>query len=314
VTHAIAPTTATQTHLPTIEWPTLALIIGHWLAFVVCALAYDNHRVLSLLGLILILAFHSSLVHEIIHGHPFRVRLLNDCCGLIPMDLWLPYRLYKESHLKHHVNRYLTDPSIDPESNYLSPAQYAALSPVARWWGMAQRPLLGRLLFGSITRIIRLEWHGLCQLARFDARAWRIWSEHIVLAIPVVWFVVTIAHIPLLVYCLGAIVPSYALIMIRSFAEHKAIESVTERTAIVEHAHFLGPLYLYNNLHALHHDEPTLPWYQYQARFATRRAELLAANSGLWYASYWELFKRFSFKPQDVWIDPLHTQRTEPST
>ena len=37
------------------------------------------------------------------------------------------------------------------------------------------------------------------------------------------------------------------------------------RTAIVEGSWFFGPLFLFNNLHSLHHAEPLMPWYRYNA-------------------------------------------------
>ena len=52
---------------------------------------------------------------------------------------------------------------------------------------------------------------------------------------------------------------------------------------IVEGSWILGPLFLFNNLHALHHETPTIPWYQYNARYRVIRERLLAENGGLVY-------------------------------
>jgi len=50
--------------------------------------------------------------------------------------------------------------------------------------------------------------------------------------------------------------------------------AVGERTAIVDAGRIVGLLYLYNNLHALHHAEPGTVWHQRPARYRLRQAEL----------------------------------------
>ena len=77
-----------------------------------------------------------------------------------------------------------------------------------------------------------------------------------------------------------------SLALLRSFAEHRAASDVFERTAIVENAPILGLLYLYNNLHAAHHERPTLPWYQIPAWYRENRERLIKANGGLVYDGY----------------------------
>ena len=52
----------------------------------------------------------------------FRSR--SDCPSLW---LWLPYTLYRRSHLEHHATPVLTQPGRDPESFYLPPATWARL-------------------------------------------------------------------------------------------------------------------------------------------------------------------------------------------
>jgi len=69
------------------------------------------------LGAILI-AWHGSLQHETIHGHPFTSRRLNALLGGVPLSLFIPYSLYRRTNLWHHRfgGRILTDPTVDPES------------------------------------------------------------------------------------------------------------------------------------------------------------------------------------------------------
>ncbi len=65
-----------------------------------------------------LIAWQGSLQHEVMHGHPTRNRRINDAIGWPPLSLWLPYPIYRVSHLRHHRDEYLTDPIEDPESTY----------------------------------------------------------------------------------------------------------------------------------------------------------------------------------------------------
>src|SRR5262249_23187402 len=71
-----------------------------------------------------------------------------------------------------------------------------------------------------------------------------------------------------------------------------AAVAVAERTAIVESG-IVGLLYLYNNLHALHHAEPGTVWHQRPARYRLRPAELLAENGHYRKRGYHVLFARY---------------------
>ena len=50
----------------------------------------------------------------------------------------------------------------------------------------------------------------------------------------------------------------------------------------------------------MHHEEPLMPWYQYNARYRATRDRLLAANGGLVYATYFEVARRYLFRPHDA--------------
>ena len=68
-----------------------------------------------------LLTLHSSLQHEIAHGHPTRWPRFNRLLAIVPLSLWLPYARYQQMHLAHHHDDRLTDPIDDPESFYLTP-------------------------------------------------------------------------------------------------------------------------------------------------------------------------------------------------
>ena len=75
-----------------VELPTLALVFlvyGGWLGV---TLAY-SHWPLWIVALLAapLITLHSSLQHEILHGHPTRWRRLNRLIGIVPLSLWLPY-------------------------------------------------------------------------------------------------------------------------------------------------------------------------------------------------------------------------------
>ncbi|MEZ5477337.1 MAG: fatty acid desaturase [Thiolinea sp.] len=65
-----------------------------------------------------VLALFQLLAARILHGHPTPWRWLNEALLFPALTLWLPYPLYRESHLRHH-NDDLTDPARDPEGFYL---------------------------------------------------------------------------------------------------------------------------------------------------------------------------------------------------
>ena len=100
--------------------------------------------------------------------------------------------------------------------------------------------------------------------------------------------------------------PSVALTRLRAFAEHRFDTAPEARTAIVENAHVLGLLFLYNNLHVVHHSWPNLPWYRIPGFYRARRAALLRRNGGLVYRGYGDVARRFFFRAHDGAIHPHH--------
>lgn len=293
-----------------VEWPSVVLcatIYGGFLALTFWH-ALLPHAVVVVLGACL-LAWHSSMQHEFIHGHPTPWRRLNRLLGFPPLSLWLPFESYRMSHLVHHCDEALTDPFDDPESFYWSAEAWAALGPVGRTVVRAHTTLAGRLLIGPAWNIGRFWLGELRAMRRGDRMRRRLWAWHgLGVAFLLVW-IVGICHMSLAFYLFGIVYPGTALLLLRSFAEHRAEAGIFERTAIVENSWVLGTLFLFNNLHAAHHERPLIPWYELPAWYKGNRERLLAANGGLVYDGYGAVIRRFLLTPHDVNVHPAAGRR-----
>src|SRR5258708_25294957 len=114
-----------------------------------------------------------------------------------------------------------------------------------------------------------------------------------------VW-VKIVCGIPLWIYVLTMAIPGTSLTLVRSFAEHRARPEARARIAIVENSWILGPLFLFNNLHALHHEAPAIPWYEYPARYRRIPERLIAENGGPVYRHYFDVAPPFLFRAPDT--------------
>ncbi|MEX6506710.1 fatty acid desaturase [Jiella sp. M17.18] len=288
------------------EWPTLILAIAIYAAW--GALTFFHH----LIPLVLLvpaaawtIAWQGSLQHEIIHGHPTKWRAVNRALGFVPLSLWIPFARYRTMHLCHHRDERLTDPLDDPESYYWIEADWAKLSPLARGLVEAQTCLAGRLVIGPAWSITRFLWSEARAIRAGDRLLLSIWARHLLGCAVVIAWLWSVCGISPLAYLATFVYPGTALLLIRSFAEHKAEGAVSKRTAIVEGSPVLALLFLNNNLHAAHHAHPTLPWYRLPEWYREHRAALLGANGGLLYEGYKDVFRRFFVAPHDRPAHPL---------
>ena len=288
-----------------VEWPTVALaaaIYGLWLA------ATYFHDALPLWALAPIgawaTAWHMSLQHEIIHGHPTRKRWVNSLVAQWPLALWLPFESYRHSHLAHHNDERLTDPLDDPESFYWTPEQWAEVGALGRLAVRVQSRLVGRVVLGPLWTIGRFWKFELAALWRGDGAERRRIAQHLAEAALVLFWVLGVCAMPLATYLFCFVYCGTALALVRSFAEHRAESAVERRTAIVERSWILGPLFLFNNLHVAHHMRRNLPWYKLPSWYRANRQALIAANGGLVYDSYFDVAKRYGFRPHDQALHP----------
>jgi len=270
-------------------WMLIFIIYGGWLALTLC------WQVLPLWVVFpagaWLSAWHMSLQHELIHGHPTRRQRVNDALAWPPLNLWLPYPIYRESHLRHHRAAFLTDPLEDPESTYMSSADWARAGAWRRWLHGALNTLAGRLLLGPPCAVVRFYR----QQAQSPAPR-PVWLGHAAGTCLVLLWVCGVCRIDPLAYLACFVYPGTALTMIRALAEHRAAARPEDRTSVVEPGGPLGLLFLYNNLHILHHEHPSIPWYDMQARWRLARSQLLAARHGPVYRGYWEVAARHGLR------------------
>jgi fatty acid desaturase len=293
-----------------VEAPTAALavgIYGLWLGLTYWH-SYLPIWVLGPLGAWTV-AWHMSLQHEIIHGHPTRSKRVNTWIGTWPLSLWLPYEIYRRTHLQHHNDSRLTDPLDDPESYYWTEQQWAKLDPLSRMIVRAQSTLLGRVTIGPAWTIFRF-WQGLLRQALSrDHHMPPIVARHAVEVAVVLLWVLYVCKMPFCTYFWAFAYPGTALAMVRSYAEHRAEETEEQRTAIVENSYVLGTLFLFNNLHVAHHVRPAMPWYKLPAFYRRNREELIARNGGLLYSGYFDVARRYLLRPHHALLHPFSAKR-----
>jgi len=288
-----------------VELPTLLLGITIYGAFF--ALTAGFHGMPAWAVAVLggwVVAWHGSLQHEAVHGHPTRRRWLDAAFAGLPLALWLPFPLYRESHLAHHGVGELTDPLCDPESFYVDRSRWRGLGPIARAFLWARSTLLGRLVLGPPDVVARLWVAEARRILTGDLARLRVWLVHAVLVAAVLGWVVGVCRIPLHHYVLLFVYPGLALTLLRSFVEHRPAADTGHRNAIVEAETPLGLLFLHNNLHAVHHAEPWLPWYRIPERYRQTRDAVLRENGGYLFAGYREVARRFLLRPKDAPVHP----------
>ena len=297
-----------------IEWPTLAVAAVIYGGFGLLTWFYDALPWWLLLPLGgYLVAWQGSLQHEVVHGHPTPWRAVNEALVFPSLWLWLPYPLYRQSHLVHHQDENLTDPRHDPESYYLTPETWAAMGPLRRglhWW---LNTLSGRMLLGPAVCVGKFATGEVRRFARGDFAHLGPWAAHIAAGGVVLLWVLWICDIPFAGYVALFAYPGLSLTLLRSFLEHQAREDVGQRTAVVEAGSIMALMFLNNNLHTLHHAEPGLAWYRLPARYRAERARLLQCNGGCLFRGYAEVFARYLLWPKESPVHPFANRMPAPA-
>jgi len=263
-----------------VDWPTMAMIVAVYLCWGCIIWFHDSLPWWLILPTgAYVAALHTSLQHEVLHGHPTRSRLLNEALVFITPTLWLPYKRYKETHLAHHNNQILTDPERDPESYYLLPEQWTHMGGIRQWLSNINHTLAGRMIVGPGISIVQFWWAEWGDVLRGDRRKAKAWLWFAIAATATL-AIVAWCGMPIWQYLVLIAYPGISLALVRSYCEHQAAEHIEHRTIIVECSLFWSLLFLNNNLHVPHHERPQLAWYKLPAYYRSEREKLIMQNNG----------------------------------
>ncbi len=308
------PAGAQAARLPaSIEFPTLVVAVAIYGGFGVLTWFHAALPwwILLPLGGYLV-AWHGSLQHEVVHGHPTPWAWVNEALVLPSLWLWVPFRVYRETHLAHHNDDILTDPVEDPESFYVTAEAWAAAGPLARAWLTVQNSLAGRLVFGPL-RCVRLFFSAeAARLLKGDVSHGKAWALHLLGSALVLGWVLWVCDMPFWQYLLFFAYPGLSLTLLRSFLEHRAVPDPAERSAIVEAEPPLALMFLNNNLHVVHHAKPGLAWYKLPPLYRSERAGFLATNGGYFFKGYREVFRRYFLRAKEHPLHPMARGSSRP--
>lgn len=235
-----------------IEWPTLGFLVaccGVWRLGTTWAAEWFLP-----LGMALTLvatALYSSLSHEAPHGHPVHQAWIDAALVFPPLSVLIPYLRFRDTHLAHHNDAILSDPYDDPESNNLDPAVWAHLPTWFRWLLQVNNRLVGRRLLGPALGTATFWASDAALLRAGDRRVWLAWALHFSGLVPVLWWMVQVADMPLWAWRI-CVYGAHGVLKIRTFLEHQAHDRVRGRTVIIEDRGPLALILLNNNLHVPH--------------------------------------------------------------
>jgi fatty acid desaturase len=281
------------------EWRTLLVVFAVYGLTVLTVVRYEVLTPWLAIPMLAVLgAWHLSMQHEVLHGHPFKNQFLNDAIGGIPVTLWIPYLAFKKDHHEHHLSD-LTNPALDNESYYVSQEQWDKAGRIRRAAWTANRTILFRMFVWTIVSTITYVLSVLKRAVRNEKSDRLAVALHVVGLVFVV-YLVSLSSMPLWQFALGTLYGGRILNAIRPFPEHKYQSGVETRTAMIMAGRFMSLLMLNNNLHVAHHDEPGVPWYRYDKLMQRVNAVERARAAGVLYeGGYAEVFRRFSFTPVD---------------
>lgn len=251
-------------------------------------------------------AFHTSIQHEVVHGHPTPWPLINEAMIFPSLIFVYPYRRYRDLHLKHHIDANLTDPYEDPESYYWPECDQQKINPAMKFLLGLNNTFIGRMILGAPLGLVGFYRTEFVRLRKGETGVRKAWVLHILGCLPVFFWITMVCGIPFWLYALVVIYPGVSWILIRSFAEHQAAVSVGGRTAIVEAHPFFALLFLNNNLHMVHHAHPKAPWYDLPAMYEDRKQHYLAANDSYLFKGYWSVIRQFAVHKKQPVFHPIY--------
>ncbi len=295
-----------------IEWPTILMLVATYLLWGFGTWIWSISGPFSIFLTGLLITQHSSLQHEVLHGHPFRSVRLNEALVFPALSLIMPYGRFRDTHLQHHFDPALTDPYDDPESNFLDPAVWSTLSRPVQALLRANNTLLGRMILGPASMAvlwIRSEVRSIRQGVPGVALSWGL---NVLGLIPVLGWLGWVG-MPLWAYAISVYF-GMSVLRIRTFLEHRAHDAFRARTVIVEGRGPLALLFLNNNLHAVHHMHPKVSWYRLPALYAAHKDHYQRRNGGYVYRNYSQIFASYFLKAKDPVPHPIWpVRKSEPA-
>ncbi len=291
-----------------IELPTLGLIL---LSYAIWALLLIYNNYIPLPVWICVFALNTtlflSITHEVIHGHPTKSKLLNRLLLLFPIGWIIPYERFRDTHIEHHNTDELTDPFDDPESWYHPRFKYENMNRVIRAILTFNNTLLGRMLIGPAISIPKFYISEVKEFfANKEKRGYLIssWFQHFALCAVMAFFITKFSTIPVWAILLSVYF-GISILLIRTFLEHQAVEDHQERTVIIEKCCPIAFLFLYNNLHAVHHEKPGISWYELPKFYRMNREHFNSLNNHYIYKSYGEIFRKYFLTPKEEIAHPF---------
>ncbi len=285
-----------------VEWPTVLLIIVVYAAwFALCAYGHMMPAVFWILVAGFLTALYWSIVHEAVHMHPTHNAVLNQALVWLPIGWVYAYGRFRDGHLHHHQTGELTDPFDDPESWYLAQHDWKATGAFSQALLKFNNTLSGRMLVGPMIvlwRMVRDDTKAMVAGGTTGATVAKAWLLHVPPVIVLALIVAAITDVNFWQFAAAAYL-GVSLILVRTFLEHQAAEDFGERTVIIEDRGLFGFLFLFNNLHVVHHTRPGLAWYLLPGFYKAHRAQFIKRNNGYVYPDYWAVFKKHFFKPKE---------------
>lgn len=277
------------------EWPTWLAIIGVYALWLIVLRSFESIPFASIL-LVIVLAFHGSVQHELLHGNPSNNQNLNDFLAYPPLALWYPYPVYKRTHLAHHNNEDLTIPGIDPESYFLSKDRWNKLSKWRQQLALFNMTLLGRLLLAPLQHFIGLKKQMIESVKKPASTSGRVWILHECLALILLLLVGLFFEVNIFIYIICAYF-AQSVILLRSFYEHRVAAEPNHRSIIMKASWPMRILYLNNNYHAIHHEHPTMSWYKLGKEYDSKQTHYEEKNGRFDEHGYLRWFVKHAFKP-----------------
>lgn len=169
-----------------------------------------------------VVQWHSSLQHEAIDGMRGLPGWLRATLAYPPVGGWLPFQIFRRSHVQHHRNSHLTDPKHDTESHYHEEKGLGEL-----WTGSAVACSLSirrssvRRFIGPFLYTAQLCWREGRKIVSGDTANAGIWLRRMAAFALILVAVTVMFDVPFLLYLAVFSHPGLVFGVMRGYAEHR---------------------------------------------------------------------------------------------